>query len=138
MMKISLALTEVESLPLSKTRRSGSANRGHPLNIGIVPLINVDPGGERMHSGHPGVRILAHDPLSKWHMMVMEMVVVVVVLSRRGSMLMLYYFGLIRRVIVIIMGGVDHVLIIRIIHGFSTSPPRLFYRSRALSQVILL
>ena len=46
------------------------------------------------------------------------MVVVVVVLSRRGSMLMLYYFGLIRRVIVIIMGGVDHVLIIGIIHGF--------------------
>ena len=105
---------------MSKTRRPRSANLRISLHIRIMPMINVNPSGERMHSSHPRV-ILAHDSLSKWHMMVM------VLSGRRRSMLLplslllLYYFRLIRMVIVIIMGGVDHVLIIRIIHGFSSS-----------------
>ena len=53
------------------------------------------------------------------------MMVMVLSVGRRSMLLplplLLYYFRLIRMVIVIIMGGVDHVLIIRIIHGFSSS-----------------
>ena len=105
---------------MSKTRRPRSANLRKSLHIRIMPMINVNPSGERMHSSHPRV-ILAHDSLSKWHMMVMVLSV-----GRRSMLLplpllLLYYFRLIRMVIVIIMGGVDHVLIIRIIHGFSSS-----------------
>ena len=105
---------------MSKTRRPRSANLRISLHIRIMPMINVNPSGERMHSSHPRV-ILAHDSLSKWHMMVMVLSV-----GRRSMLLplpllLLYYFRLIRMVIVIIMGGVDHVLIIRIIHGFSSS-----------------
>ena len=104
---------------MSKTRRPRSANLRKSLHIRIMPMINVNPSGEGMHSSHPRV-ILAHDSLSKWHMMVMVLSV-----GRRSMLLplplLLYYFRRIRMVIVIIMGGVDHVLIIRIIHGFSSS-----------------
>ena len=97
---------------MSKTRRPRSANLRKSLHIRIMPMINVNPSGEGMHSSHPRV-ILAHDSLSKWHMLMNTM------LPSGGPVM--YYFRLVWVVIVIIMGGVDHVLIIRIIHGFSSS-----------------
>ena len=105
---------------MSKARRPRSANLWIALllHIGVMPMINVNPSGKRMHPGHPGGVIFAHDSLSKWHMMVMN----TMLLSDGGGPIM-DYFRLVWVVIVIIMGGVDHVLIIStgIIHGFSWS-----------------